>query len=95
MLMEAEGLNFDRLRGIVSKWEGKIVHVVGDTIVDSLTHTTMIGGMTRDFRPQACASKTGSIILGARPSLQASRGRRCERCPLDRAGRRSPQGLRP
>ena len=27
--------------------EGKKVHVVGDTIVDSLTYTTMIGGMTK------------------------------------------------
>ena len=47
ILMEAERLDFDRLRSIVAKWEGKIVHVVGDTIVDSLTHTTMIGGMTK------------------------------------------------
>lgn len=47
ILMEAEQLDFNRLRSIVDKWEGKVVHVVGDTIVDSLTHTTMIGGMTK------------------------------------------------
>ena len=47
ILMEAEQLDFNRLRSIVGKWEGKVVHVVGDTIVDSLTHTTMIGGMTK------------------------------------------------
>ncbi|HEX5864700.1 MAG TPA: PfkB family carbohydrate kinase [Casimicrobiaceae bacterium] len=47
VLMEAENLDFDRLRQIIDKYEGKKVHVVGDTIVDSLSYTTMIGGMTK------------------------------------------------
>jgi cytidyltransferase-like protein len=65
MLMEAEGLNFDRLRSIVSKWEGKTVHVVGDTIVDSLTHTTMIGGMTKTPTPSVRFENRVDYIGGA------------------------------
>jgi len=47
MLMDAERLDFSRLRAILDKYKGTKVHVVGDTIVDSLSHTTMIGGMTK------------------------------------------------
>jgi rfaE bifunctional protein kinase chain/domain len=46
-LLEAEGLDFDSLRGALGKFAGIRVHVVGDTIVDSYTHTTLIGGMTK------------------------------------------------
>jgi rfaE bifunctional protein nucleotidyltransferase chain/domain len=46
-LMEAERISFDRLRKALNAFEGIAVHVVGDTIVDTLTHTTMIGGMTK------------------------------------------------
>lgn len=47
LLMQAEGIGFDRLRAALDKCTGLKVHVVGDTIVDSLTYTTMIGGMTK------------------------------------------------
>jgi rfaE bifunctional protein kinase chain/domain len=47
MLMEAERITFDRLRQSLSAYQGVDVHVVGDTIVDSLTYTSMIGGMTK------------------------------------------------
>lgn len=47
ILMQAEGFGFERLRAVLEKFTGIEVHVVGDTIVDSLTHTTMIGGMTK------------------------------------------------
>ncbi|HLW47001.1 MAG TPA: PfkB family carbohydrate kinase [bacterium] len=46
-LMEAEDVSFDRLREAASKFEGVPVHVVGDTIVDSLSHTTLLGGMLK------------------------------------------------
>jgi rfaE bifunctional protein kinase chain/domain len=46
-LMEAEGVTFDRLRDVASRFEGVPVHVVGDTIVDSLSHTTLLGGMLK------------------------------------------------
>jgi rfaE bifunctional protein kinase chain/domain len=51
MLMQAEGITFERLHHILDDFRGIAVHVVGDTIVDSLTHTTMIGGMTKTPTP--------------------------------------------
>jgi rfaE bifunctional protein nucleotidyltransferase chain/domain len=46
-LLQAEGFDFDGLRTALTKLAGIRVHVVGDTIVDSYTHTTLIGGMTK------------------------------------------------
>src|ERR1035437_4010002 len=43
-LMEGAGITFDTLRRAVDSLGGRQVHVVGDTIVDSFTHTSMIGG---------------------------------------------------
>lgn len=51
MLLEAESLRFDDLRGALAGLGGARVHVVGDTIVDSLTETSLIGaaGKTPTF----------------------------------------------
>ena len=46
-LMEAEGVTFRDLRDTVSMLKGIHAHVVGDTIVDSYTYCSMIGGMTK------------------------------------------------
>jgi rfaE bifunctional protein kinase chain/domain len=46
-LMEAEGVSFQDLRDALQKIKGLRVHVVGDTIVDSYTYCSMIGGMTK------------------------------------------------
>jgi rfaE bifunctional protein kinase chain/domain len=46
-LMQAEEVTFKDLRDTVAKMKDIKVHVVGDTIVDSYTHCTMIGGMTK------------------------------------------------
>jgi rfaE bifunctional protein kinase chain/domain len=46
-LMAGEGLNFADLRAAVGKMAGIRVHVLGDTIVDSYTHCSMIGGQTK------------------------------------------------
>lgn len=46
-LMEAEGLTFSELRNALDQMAGIRVHVIGDTIVDSYTNTTMIGGQTK------------------------------------------------
>lgn len=46
-LMQEEGVTFDDLRAAIAKMNGIKVHVAGDTIVDSYTQTTMIGGMTK------------------------------------------------
>jgi rfaE bifunctional protein kinase chain/domain len=65
MLMQAENLDFDRLRTILGKFSGASVHVVGDTIVDSLTHTTMIGGMTKTPTPSVRFDGQENFIGGA------------------------------
>jgi len=46
-LMDAEGLTFSRLRDAVTTFRGIKVHVIGDTIVDSYTYCTLIGGNTK------------------------------------------------
>lgn len=46
-LMAAEGVSFKDLRDALGKLKGLRVHVVGDTIVDSYTYCSMIGGMTK------------------------------------------------
>ncbi len=46
-LLAAEKLSFDDLRDSMDKLKGVRVHVVGDTIIDSYTHTVLIGGMTK------------------------------------------------
>ncbi len=65
MLLQAEGLNFDRLRATLGKFSEVSVHVVGDTIVDSLTHTTMIGGMTKTPTPSVRYDGRQDFIGGA------------------------------
>lgn len=45
--MDGEDLNFDSLRQALDKSKGRRVHVLGDTIVDSYTRTTLIGGQTK------------------------------------------------
>jgi rfaE bifunctional protein kinase chain/domain len=64
-LMHAEGLDFARLRAILDRCQGITVHVVGDTIVDSLTHTTMIGGMTKTPTPSVRFDGRQDFIGGA------------------------------
>lgn len=45
--MQAEALTFDDLRAVLGRLSKIRVHVVGDTIVDSITRTTLIGGQTK------------------------------------------------
>ena len=46
-LMEGEGVSFKDLRNALISLKGLSVHVIGDTIVDSYTYCSMIGGMTK------------------------------------------------
>lgn len=46
-LMESEGVTFDALRVALQSFNGIRVHVIGDTIVDSHTYCTLIGGMAK------------------------------------------------
>jgi len=65
MLLQAEGLSFEQLRAALAKFSGIKVHVVGDTIVDSLTHTTMIGGMTKTPTPSVRYDGRQDFVGGA------------------------------
>src|SRR6185312_11327174 len=65
MLMHAEGLSFEHLQQTLRRCRGISVHVVGDTIVDSLTHTTMIGGMTKTPTPSVRFDSRQDFIGGA------------------------------
>lgn len=47
VLLEGEKLSFDDLSAAIGKLQDIRVHVVGDTIVDSYTYTTLIGGNTK------------------------------------------------
>ena len=47
VLMHEEKITFDDLRKALDGFAGKKVHVIGDTIVDSYTYGTVIGGMTK------------------------------------------------
>jgi rfaE bifunctional protein kinase chain/domain/rfaE bifunctional protein nucleotidyltransferase chain/domain len=64
-LMDAEHITFDRLREVLEGFVGVDVHVVGDTIVDSLTYTTMIGGMTKTPTPSVRYDHRTDFIGGA------------------------------
>lgn len=46
-LMESEGVTMQKMEDTLRKMAGFTVHVVGDTIIDSLTRCTMIGGQTK------------------------------------------------
>ena len=46
-LMMAEGINFKDLRNTLAKLQDLKAHVVGDTIIDSYTRTSMIGGQNK------------------------------------------------
>src|SRR5205814_3337361 len=46
-LLHSEGLEFDDLKTALAKLKGVKVHVIGDTIVDSYTYCTLIGGTAK------------------------------------------------
>ena len=46
-LMELYKISFDDLRDVIKKLSKFSVHVVGDTIIDSYTRTSLIGGQTK------------------------------------------------
>src|SRR4051812_14111924 len=46
-LLHSEGLNFGDLKAALTKLQGIKVHVVGDTIVDSYTYCSLIGGTAK------------------------------------------------
>ena len=64
-LMESSGIDFGTLRRALDSLGGRRVHVVGDTIVDSLTYTSMIGGQTKTPTMSVLFEKRVDYIGGA------------------------------
>jgi len=64
-LMESSGIDFDMLRRALDSLGGRRVHVVGDTIVDTLTYTSMIGGQTKTPTMSVLFEKRVDYIGGA------------------------------
>jgi rfaE bifunctional protein kinase chain/domain len=63
--MDSEDLTFDSLRRALDQNRGRRVHVVGDTIVDSYTQTTMIGGQTKTPTMSVLYERRDDYIGGA------------------------------
>jgi len=64
-LMESAGIEFDMLRRVLDSLGGRRVHVVGDTIVDTLTYASMIGGQTKTPTMSVLFEKRVDHIGGA------------------------------
>src|SRR5918999_2587531 len=65
LLMQGEGVTFKDLRDAVRELRGISAHVVGDTIVDSYTYTSMIGGMTKTPTISVRFEKKTDFVGGA------------------------------
>lgn len=64
-IMQDNGITFDDLRRTLDKMAGHRVHVVGDTIVDSYTHCSMIGGQTKTPTMSVLYERKTDFIGGA------------------------------
>lgn len=64
-VMEREGLSFDDLRRTLAAMPGRRVHVVGDTIVDTLTRCAMIGGQTKTPTLSVLYERRSDYVGGA------------------------------
>jgi rfaE bifunctional protein kinase chain/domain len=65
LLMQGEGVTFKDLRQALGRLKGIKAHVVGDTIVDSYTYTSMIGGMTKTPTISVRFEKKTDFVGGA------------------------------
>jgi rfaE bifunctional protein kinase chain/domain len=64
-LMESEGFGFDKLRQALSQVRGVRVHVVGDTIVDSYAHCSLLGATAKSPTFSVKHEKTDVFAGGA------------------------------
>jgi rfaE bifunctional protein kinase chain/domain len=64
-VLEGEGLSFRDLRESLDKLSGLRVHVIGDTIIDSYTYCSMIGGMTKTPTMSVCFEEKRDFVGGA------------------------------
>ena len=65
LLMDQDNITFLDLKNIIKKLSNHSVHVIGDTIVDSYTRTTLIGGQTKTPTISVLKEKQDNYIGGA------------------------------
>lgn len=65
LLMSRFGISFQDLRNTLKLLQGKSVHVIGDTIIDSYTDCTMIGGQTKTPTISVRFESVRNIVGGA------------------------------
>ena len=64
-VMQDKGITFQDLHQTLDKMAGHKVHVVGDTIVDSYTYCSMIGGQTKTPTMSVLYERKSDFISGA------------------------------
>lgn len=64
-LMNSENITFDMLRETLAALGNKRVHVVGDTIVDSYTYGTVVGGQTKTPTMSVLFERKNDYVGGA------------------------------
>jgi rfaE bifunctional protein kinase chain/domain len=64
-LMETNNLNFEKIKNIINSFSKIKIHVIGDTIVDSYTETSLIGGQTKTPTISVLREKNIDYIGGA------------------------------
>lgn len=65
VVMQDKGITFDKLRHTLDQMAGRKVHVVGDTIVDSYTYCSMIGGQTKTPTMSVLYERKNDYVGGA------------------------------
>ena len=84
-LMERGDLTFDGLRRMLDTLGGRRVHVVGDTIVDTFTYASMIGGQTKTPTISVLFDRKIDYVGGAGVVAKHLQSRRRRRDVLDRS----------
>lgn len=64
-VLESSGLNLEQLSDSLQNFNGVKVHIIGDTIVDGFTQTTMIGGQTKTPTMSVLYESTTNYVGGA------------------------------
>ncbi len=65
LVMERNNIDFNRLRHVLNDMEGRRVHVVGDTIVDTYSYCAMIGGQTKTPTLSVAFERKADYVGGA------------------------------
>lgn len=65
VLMKSENVGFGELYTVLETMHRSKVHIIGDTIVDALTHTSLLGGMGKTPTPSVLYDRVETYLGGA------------------------------